>query len=475
MPVIQVNDQQFALHQGPTRIGTGAGVDVRVPGDESLGVQAIVEMGPDAGVIIRRANAAASVKVNGVPLGAEPTPLIHGDKVDVAGTELRFADDRNAGATEFVSTRIFADAVPLRTGTPRATAATGGRLVSLVDGKEYAIPTGGVIIGRDATSDVVVAQSEVSRRHAGIVPSENGYLLQDYSTNGIFVNGARVNEPRLLARADVLRVGTEEFRFYADVAAAAPAGAPAAAPDRAAPDGAVAASTSSAKTAEAKAGTAPPNVASPAAPSSGADALPAAPAAGSTAPDTATTSPRPSVEPPTAPQREARPVLASLEVVNEGADKGKRYDIRVPLAHVGRGIHNEVVIADDSVSDAHATLQRRDDGWYVADLGSTNGTYVGGTRVTGERRLEGAPDVRFGGVKVVFRAARGAAGSGAPDESRGTRPIAPVTREARKPAPRAREVTAPARPVRQSASVSVWVWVAAAVVVIAGILYALKA
>src|SRR5207249_10456610 len=101
-----------------------------------------------------------------------------------------------------------------------------------------------------------------------------------------------------------------------------------------------------------------------------------------------------------------RPVLAILEVINEGVSRGKRYDVRVPLAHVGRGAHNDIVIDDDSVSDTHAKVQRREDGWYLIDLGSTNGTYVGGSRLTPkERRLDGAPDVRLGGVKLHLRPA----------------------------------------------------------------------
>ena len=98
-----------------------------------------------------------------------------------------------------------------------------------------------------------------------------------------------------------------------------------------------------------------------------------------------------------------RPVLATLEVTNAGLTKGQTFEIHVPLAHVGRGAHNDIVLTDDSVSETHAKLQRRDDGWYVVDAGSTNGTYVGGQRLSAERRLEGAPDVRFGGVKMIFR------------------------------------------------------------------------
>src|SRR5262249_27209692 len=79
------------------------------------------------------------------------------------------------------------------------------------------VPSAGITIGRDASSNVVVAQNEVSRRHAEIVRTERGYLLHDYSTNGVLVNGVRVQQSQLLARSDVVRVGSEEFRFYADV------------------------------------------------------------------------------------------------------------------------------------------------------------------------------------------------------------------------------------------------------------------
>jgi pSer/pThr/pTyr-binding forkhead associated (FHA) protein len=102
-----------------------------------------------------------------------------------------------------------------------ATAPTGGRLVSLVDGREYPIAATGVVIGRDAGCDVVVPHAEVSRRHAEIVPAQSGYVLTDLSTNGVFVNGDRVKYSALLGRGDVIRLGAAEFRFHADVRAAA--------------------------------------------------------------------------------------------------------------------------------------------------------------------------------------------------------------------------------------------------------------
>jgi predicted component of type VI protein secretion system len=96
-----------------------------------------------------------------------------------------------------------------------------------------------VTIGRDASADIVVAQTAVSRRHAEVVAAANGYIINDLSTNGVFVNGEKIASGHALSRADVIRVGTEEFRFYADLAPmakspAAPA-APAPAPTPAAP------------------------------------------------------------------------------------------------------------------------------------------------------------------------------------------------------------------------------------------------
>lgn len=235
MPVLHISDQQFPLSPGTTRIGAPDAADVPVAA--GIGVQAIVDVQQGRGVTIRRAASDAAVRVNGVALGAEPTPLLHGDRIEIAGVEIRFADDQKGGATQFVTADDVAT-MAARRGPAMATIGTGGRLVSLVDGKEYQVPVTGLVIGREVGADVVVPLAEVSRRHAEIVPTGDGYRLTDLSTNGVLVNGERVNQSRLLNRADVIRVGSEEFRFYADVAkapGAAPAAAAPSTPEAAAP------------------------------------------------------------------------------------------------------------------------------------------------------------------------------------------------------------------------------------------------
>lgn len=417
MPVLQLNDKQFPLGAGPTRIGSGDDVQISLPGDAAAGAQAEIDRAGGGPFSIRRANPSAQVRVNGVLLGAEPTPLMHGDRVEIGGVELRYADDTIAGATQFVSVSDLGSLPGAGAASARATAASGGRLVSLVDGKEYLVPASGLLLGRDASCDVVVAQNEVSRRHAEIAPSEMGYVVRDTSANGVFVNGDRVQGSRRLNRSDVLRVGTEEFRFHADVVPV----------------------TSSAST---------PAVSPPAARASAARAPEAAPM---------TEAAKAAMSQPTAPAmspfEDPRPELASFEILNEGPMKGTHFAIRSALTHIGRGAHNDIRLADDSVSETHAKLQRRDDGWYVVDMDSTNGTYVGGTRIAGERRLEGTPDVRFGGMKMRFTAADTAVEG----EAKGTRAIASVER-LRRTVP----ASAPAQPAPepQSRGVPLWAWVA---------------
>ncbi len=188
-------------------------------GDDVQSKSAILQGTSDGQVAIRRADEGEEILINSVRLGPQPTPLLHGDKVEIAGQELLFVDDRRSGSTQFIQA---VDPASMREALKApasqvATASTGGRLVSLTDGREYSISGGSLLIGREAGCDVVVPSKNVSRRHAEIVATPKGYILIDSSTNGTFVNAERVQGQRLLARADVVRCGDYEFRFYADV------------------------------------------------------------------------------------------------------------------------------------------------------------------------------------------------------------------------------------------------------------------
>ena len=65
-----------------------------------------------------------------------------------------------------------------------------------------------------ATADVVLDDANVSRRHAEVRPSGGSWIVNDLgSTNGIKVNGRRVQGPQSLRPGDVIELGTSRVTF----------------------------------------------------------------------------------------------------------------------------------------------------------------------------------------------------------------------------------------------------------------------
>ena len=99
-------------------------------------------------------------------------------------------------------------------------------------------------------------------------------------------------------------------------------------------------------------------------------------------------------------------VRAKLVVLKSPAlDVGEEVPVdSLPVA-VGRGGQNEIPLdGDDFASAQHARFESKRDGLWVEDIGSTNGTFVNGARVTTPRRLAKGDIVRVGqtDLKVVL-------------------------------------------------------------------------
>lgn len=70
---------------------------------------------------------------------------------------------------------------------------------------------------------------------------------------------------------------------------------------------------------------------------------------------------------------------------------------------IGRGAANDVPLPDDEyASNRHARFEPRRDGVWVEDIGSTNGTFVNGVRLTRERKLVPGDIVRIGETDLRF-------------------------------------------------------------------------
>jgi pSer/pThr/pTyr-binding forkhead associated (FHA) protein len=90
-----------------------------------------------------------------------------------------------------------------------------GRYFAIADGEDVVVlPLGRLTrIGRRATSDIVLDDSTVSRRHALVLEREGGPVIaDDRSLNGVFVNGHRVREA-LLRHGDEVRIGDRIMRY----------------------------------------------------------------------------------------------------------------------------------------------------------------------------------------------------------------------------------------------------------------------
>ena len=201
---------------------------------------------------------------------------------------------------------------------------------SLEAGRSYSV-------GRDPESDIVVNEARVSWRHAVLRLEGATWLLEDAgSTNGTFLGAQRVQRVEI-TKDCVLRLGHPDDgqRLWCSVTA----------PRR-----------------EATAVVQSPPT-----------GLPAAPAAPWASPPAA---------PPPAP---AAPPTGQPGAVGSSAARQPSAIMQLPtrVLRIGRAADNEVVVSDLSVSRYHAELRRSARGGYeIVDLGSHNGTFVNGQRVT---------------------------------------------------------------------------------------------
>ena len=225
---------------------------------------------------------------------------------------------------------------------------TGWRLIDQRTGRLYRIPPQGLVIGRDDACDVVLTSKGVSRRHAVIRFAGTGVTITDESSNGTYVNDARVRQSQTLARGDTIRFGPEIFKLESGSIATTSRG--------------------DATEYMASVNDAQTNV------------------------------------PPRRPSVTGGTALATLEVT-KGPLAGTRYTVTRPVCSIGKTEENDIVVAHGTVSATHASLMLKAGTWYIVDLRSLNGTYIDGYRVAAERELPAGATLSVGEVRMVFKPA----------------------------------------------------------------------
>jgi pSer/pThr/pTyr-binding forkhead associated (FHA) protein len=102
----------------------------------------------------------------------------------------------------------------------------------------------------------------------------------------------------------------------------------------------------------------------------------------------------------TPPKRRGSPTHV---LVTEGSNAGERAELAAAPILIGRGSDAAIRLDDDYVSTRHARIAASGDQWYVEDLGSTNGTYIGTVRITQPTTITLGTQVRIGKTILELR------------------------------------------------------------------------
>jgi hypothetical protein len=97
-----------------------------------------------------------------------------------------------------------------------------------------------------------------------------------------------------------------------------------------------------------------------------------------------------------------RSVPTHVAVV-DGPSRGERVELSNAPILIGRGSDAAIRLDDDYVSTRHARIATNGDQWFVEDLGSTNGTYIGSVRLTRPTAITIGTRVRIGKTTVELR------------------------------------------------------------------------
>ena len=369
-PTLRAGEQLCSLLPGVHALGGRAPDAVPLPALQNQPRAATLTVSEEGATVLQRTTASVVVRLDGEPIGIAPIELRVGARIEFGDCRLWFDVDGSGAEGAARPTGEQAAAVPKESGRALPSSGPGdtrpsvaawaprkveaertidAALVAVRTGARHPLPMRRISIGRDDSCDVIVRGNSVSRRHATIAPVAGGFLLRDESANGTMVNGIRIVGTYLLANGDVVRVQDEELRVELDASTPAPI-------------------VRGDKTTQLDLSHITRGV--------------------------------------TEEQARAaamRPVTASLEIVR-GPFTGASFQVDRAVCSIGRADDNDIRIHDDTVSLSHATLLRKAGVWFVVDLRSMNGTYVDGSRVSGERELHPGACVRLGAVELVFRA-----------------------------------------------------------------------
>src|SRR5260370_15985240 len=93
---------------------------------------------------------------------------------------------------------------------------------------------------------------------------------------------------------------------------------------------------------------------------------------------------------------------AKARLISIGSSAPHEYQLDKQTVNIGSNRSNDVVVNDTTVSRRHATITHLPGGFELADLASTNGTFVNGRRMRVPTLLRRGDEIKFGSARYTF-------------------------------------------------------------------------
>jgi pSer/pThr/pTyr-binding forkhead associated (FHA) protein len=84
----------------------------------------------------------------------------------------------------------------------------------------------------------------------------------------------------------------------------------------------------------------------------------------------------------------------------DGPAAGETFEVGRTRATMGRSPENQILMNDEKLSRRHAGIEFKDEGFWLSDLGSSNGTFVNQNRLNAPHRLRSGDVIKLGGVRL---------------------------------------------------------------------------
>lgn len=192
------NGKKLAISTYETSIGRGRSSDIQLASSLASRSHAVISRRKQ-GWFITDTESKTGTFVNGSQIN-EPTRIYHDDLISIGGVDYTFVAPHARRGDE--------------QGTASSAEAVGGYIINLATDYEYPIKNGRITIGRGADNDIAIDDITVSRQHAAVVYTDEGWCVVDRDSHaGVGVNGYKVHGSQPIEDGDTIMINTHSFVF----------------------------------------------------------------------------------------------------------------------------------------------------------------------------------------------------------------------------------------------------------------------